>query len=1043
MSAEHECPVCGQPVEGSCRRCLVDGLFLEETEHFDLPEELGGFRLMERIGRGASGEVWKAFQPGPDREVAVKVFLDPLLGGSADRSRFHAEAQALGKLDDPGIVPVYATGEDEGFLFIASRWMSGGTLAERKFPGPGRSNWREVARLMAIIARAVAHAHGLGLVHRDIKPANVLLDDAGNPYLADFGIAEPVGLEVGRSTSGTPAYMAPEQARGEVVTTAADIFSLGAMMHELLTGAPPVRTEDSVELALDGVDRDLAAICRRCLSVALEQRYASAMALADDLECWLRGEPVAAREISTGERLWKWSRRRPALAGLSLLVALSALGLAGTFVVGSEALRRERNEAVKQSDLAREQERLAQETAAAAREQAYAADIYLASRALEDGQLGVARQMLERHAVSTEAPDLRSFEWHAYRSLCEGEEVDRFSGHDSVVSAVAFSPCGKWLASTGWNGSLFVRDVLSREIILQLPNDRTPPKGAAEIPLMTKVLTRSPELRSMVLSAQLNVDEYRMRGRPSRLGELTAVAWSPDGKLLVTAGAGSYVRLWSFPEAQLVGALPLQHGLRIGFSDDGRDLVTLNGPNGRLQLVVHEVDGLEPKHRIDGVGPTFCLHGEELVYQDAEDKRIHSIKMGTFEPVASWTASELMKDLVFSSDGSRIHGVGVDSGVEWQWTSDGESLPGPDEPMRGVSKVMAVVGDELALAGTGQMIGIRPSASSSSFRSLRGHEDEIMDLVASPDRRWLASGSKDRTVRLWRVDSSPDEQGVWKAGLPPLKAHSPDRTAWLSETEDGRVFLGKTSDFQVQLGAEEKCRALCFGGQGSWAVTWRDKSEGIWLDRWSVADGRRLVSILLEPEAAPPRVVAAGGDCVWVTGKDSKVEVFDLREGALVGELPETGGGILRLVVAPSGRRVAAVYWPRMVQVGTLGEAWSERMELTAGILGPLAFSPDGELLASGNNENRVAVHDVRSGEALRVLQGHREALVALAFSPDGRSLVSSSLDRTVRLWHVPTWRDLGVFDRGSIVNYLGFAPDSKGLLMGATERRPRRVPAD
>ena len=349
MNAPAQCPTCRAPlgleaVEGLCPACLLRRA-LE-------PPEPEGYERGEELGRGGMGVVYKARQGS--RTVALKMIRAAELAGEAERARFQVEIEAASKLDHPNIVPILHVGEAEGRPFFTMKLLEGGTLEDhlerlRREP-------KQAAELLAKVARAVHHAHERGILHRDLKPANVLLDTEGRPYVADFGMARLLDGRTsvtGSAVLGTPSYMAPEQATGDArrITKAVDVYSLGAILYELLTGEPPfdgkspsdvllrvMQDEPRRPSALDPkVPRDLETVALKCLEKDPARRYPTAEALADDLERFVRGEPVLARRAGAASRLWSAALRHPLWAATIAGVALMLVGIAAAAVSVAQA----------------------------------------------------------------------------------------------------------------------------------------------------------------------------------------------------------------------------------------------------------------------------------------------------------------------------------------------------------------------------------------------------------------------------------------------------------------------------------------------------------------------------------------------------------------------------------------------------------------------------------------------------------------------------------------------------------------------------------
>ena len=379
------CPRCGAQIppdapEGGCPGCLLENALgaiasesvagIDDALHVDQPAraarskerlarmlgELGDYELLEEVGRGGQGVVFRAHQKSLNRTVALKVISLGQWASKAHVKRFRREAEAAASLDHPCIVPIYEVGERDGQCYFSMKFVEGGQLDE--VVGRAPISIRQAAELIAKVARTVHYAHEHGILHRDIKPGNILLDQKGEPNLTDFGLARLIETESTMTRTmevlGTPSYMAPEQAVGNnaALSSVTDIYGLGAVLYQLLTGQPPFAggtTYETIKLLLDTeprqprllnpkIDRDLSTICLKCLEKDSKRRYSSALALAEDLERWLKHEPIVARHTGVFARGGKWVRRNPTSALLvACIVALAAA--AGWIVWKSELIR--------------------------------------------------------------------------------------------------------------------------------------------------------------------------------------------------------------------------------------------------------------------------------------------------------------------------------------------------------------------------------------------------------------------------------------------------------------------------------------------------------------------------------------------------------------------------------------------------------------------------------------------------------------------------------------------------------------------------------
>src|SRR6266508_749734 len=335
--------------EASAKAETLDDL-LGELDVCDADWRIGNYQVLEEVGRGGMGVIYRARQRHSRRIVALKRILSYHADSQETLARFRREAQAAASLDHPNILPIYEVSEcDDGLPFFSMKFAGGGSLLDA---APAlRGEPRRSVALMAKVARAVQYAHGQGILHRDLKPGNVLLDGRGEPLVSDFGLAKWLDttshLTQTLTIFGTPGYIAPEQVNGSAgkLGPTSDVYSLGAILFDLLTGRPPFLGEHALKVIqqasekpapklrtlVPGLDRDLETICAKCLEREPSARYRSAGDLAEDLERWLEGQPIAARPLSPPAQIWRWTRRNPVVAGMAAL--LMALGLAAGAVM--------------------------------------------------------------------------------------------------------------------------------------------------------------------------------------------------------------------------------------------------------------------------------------------------------------------------------------------------------------------------------------------------------------------------------------------------------------------------------------------------------------------------------------------------------------------------------------------------------------------------------------------------------------------------------------------------------------------------------------
>ncbi len=443
------------------------------------------------------GMVYEAWDTQLGRRVALKMLRQVFFATEVERLRFQNEAELASRLDHPNIVPIHEVGVHEGQPYFTMKVIDGVSLAQRL--AAGAISPRQAAALMLKIARAVQHAHQRGIIHRDLKPGNVLLDEQGEPWLTDFGVAKWLdadsGLTLTRSLIGTPDYMSPEQAAGRSgeISTAADVWALGVMLYQMFTGRLPFPGESHPEIlrhvaerepptprtVIPRLDRDLDTLCLRCLEKDPARRLASAGELADELKRWLDGQPILARRITVRERIGKWTRRHPYRA--------AALGLFALVVFGGGAA------ITWQWRRATANEGRALASAAAERRISYSATLAQALAAREHHDFGQARRLLNGIA-----PELRAFDWRLLHSLCRGDDRASWqfgNAPGTEPQCLTLLPDRNRLAILSADGRLHLRDLNGNET--EPPRELPPlPTGAGEV-RHYRGLTFSPDGRRL------------------------------------------------------------------------------------------------------------------------------------------------------------------------------------------------------------------------------------------------------------------------------------------------------------------------------------------------------------------------------------------------------------------------------------------------------------------------------------------------------------------------------------------------------------------
>jgi serine/threonine protein kinase len=717
------------------------------------PRRIDNYELLGEIGRGGMGVVYKARQIALNRVVALKMILAGVDAGPQERARFRAEAEAAARLQHPNIVQIHEVNAQEGRPFLSLEYVEGANLAELLTGAP----WPAVesARLIETLARAMHYAHQQGVVHRDLKPANVLLqiadcrlqiesgataDDksaicilqSAIPKITDFGLARrlptadtdaPTGPTRSGAIVGTPAYMAPEQATGtsREVGPAADIYALGVMLYELLTGRPPfqgvsvletleqVRTCEPLPPSklLPTIPRDIDTICLKCLQKTPERRYPSAAALADDLGRFLRGEPVRARPTPTWEKTLKWAKRRPAVAALlSALVVLTLLGLTSVTVLWRQTeaaltlVQKERDE--KDGALASKL-------------------IALAQRDWLANDLDAARANLDECP-----PTHRGGEWRYLYRVCHAQQlVFGDAKTQTDVHSVAWSPDGRRVASKHLKGIATVWDLETGQKRHSLESDSAKYLNLAIDSNGRLVIVR---WAAIPIQQQWTYEITSWEVETGRQVSAYTVGLPASGNVLLS-----------------------RNGRRIAHHRLGKlSLIDIPGQPFETTLQLKPNLGITRQHGLSDDGRMYAVWS-------LTKKEVHVWDTATEEMVGPVLSADPVNFLTFSPDGRLLAVCGAErehnSGVlkVWDYRAGKEIIALRNHPSAVTCAAFSPDGRRLATGSADKSLKIWDLEAAREQCTLRGHLAGVVSVAFSPDGTRLASGGKDGTVRIWDV----------------------------------------------------------------------------------------------------------------------------------------------------------------------------------------------------------------------------------------------------------------------------------------------------
>ncbi len=1075
-----------------------------------LPERVfaGRFKLRQKLGEGGMGEVWVADQAEPvQRRVAIKV-VRPGLDSERMLARFDQERQALALMDHPNIAKVLDAGEAEGRPYFVMELIKGVPITD--YCDRAKLSPRDRLALFVPVCEAVQHAHQKGVVHRDLKPSNILValyDGRPVPKVIDFGIAKATGprltdrsiyTEVG-ALVGTLEYMAPEQAElnNLDIDTRADVYALGAILYELLTGSVPFSRQDlqaagflemlrvirevepprpSTKLSKSGTLPSVADVRRtdpqklvslmrgeldwiilKCLEKDRGRRYQAASGLARDLERYLADEPVEACPPTASYRMRKFARkyRTPlAVAGAFVLLlitgatvsawqAIRATSAEQTARSSEQAARLSEQVAQKRKDEADEAKQLAEQRrddlAAvndSLRRANYVADMNLARVAWDENNLSRAHELLEKHRLRPGGTDLRGFEWHYLRRLLQSELLT-VKAHAGVVLAVAFTPDGKRLVTSGSSRPWY--NVAGQRL----------PDGVKFWDAVTGQPLRFP-LNGPVDKVEVAVP-------------------SPDGThLAATRGSGNpTVLVWDLATGGMITleGLPTLTPIHEAFSPDGKRLACTYRPaddapiKDSSSIRIWDLATRQAVVTIDRLPylmgrPSFSPDGGLLA---APDYRLGLVKVwdvATRSEAFTCDFSEggFLWGAAFSPDGKRLAACAnkgiriwdVDSrATQATWSSDSKAARGlafsPD-------------GNRLATGSIEGLVELWDTETGQKVQVFKGHFGTVYLLAFSPDSTRLATGGADGTVRVWDVASRRDTVSAPKDGqsyseLPEL---SPDGQALLTDYGSGvrrRLRFWDTTTGQPRCGPIELPQAVV---SQAWTADGRHlyvADAGKTMRVVDVATGEVVRTFPIDAEISH-FCIALSADERWCAhcGPGGTIQVREARTGGLFRTIRDLDGYPVVLAFSPDGSRVLGVDRVGGLKIWDIAAGREVAATTLTGVGVHVArFSADGTRLAVAGAipplaTGEVRILDAETAREVWSLKGHAITVLDVAFSPDGRRLATASGgDGTVRLWDLTAGQEILKLVDSVGVDSVRFGSDGRRLV-GATHDRRIRV---
>jgi eukaryotic-like serine/threonine-protein kinase len=1071
---------------------------------------LGDFRMVRELGRGGMGIVYEAVQISLGRRVALKVLQGSVALNPKRLQRFQVEAQAAAGLRHPHIVPVFATGSEDGIAYYAMQYIEcrdlgriindlkrdGSTItdgADVRSIGPRKplfdqasSFERDVARLARQAALALEHAHANDVLHRDVKPSNLLIDDKGHLWITDFGLARiRGGLDLTQTDEalGTPRYMSPEQALGRhaPLDGRTDVYSLGATLYEFLTLSTPFPGDDLLDLLRRITDEepvaprkinpripvDLETIVLKAMAKVPADRYATAALLADDLGRFLEDRPIRARRPSLVDRAGKWMRRhRKLMAGAAATLIVVAVSLAAAGFQYTVWLRRhgmeletEVTRANRNADLANRNRRLKDRAL-------HAAQLRLASQAIENGQLERAQDILHDQQKSPGEDDPRDFAWRVLWERAT-RQIAPLYGHERNVRALAASPDGKALASGDEVGTIRLWDLQTGGPALELKGHVLAISRlvfSADGSLLASAADTDGHSCGEVFlwEAASGRELARIDGLENCLVAVPAFVRNEPALRLVVTLSESIAALEREPWVREIRTYELAHGpsrlvLRSRsraedhtcLTDAGQIVTFKSAPladQDRFRSLDAEAGQFEWAFDSARFGPSVlaaAAPGGRVVAAVLGNNTVSCRESTTGRELFRYTSESPVRALALSPDGRNLIAACESGVVELRSLATGRriALSISDVPRINANLKLAFSPDGTRLATTGWAMpgGATPVTvwdveTGKRLKQYPGHRDRAADLLFAPDGRWLlvAAGP---TIRRWSLVGESDPE--------PLAGHTDE--AWsVAFAPDGLVLASGSDDDDPETiklwdpntgrllrgwhGGRGTTASLAFSPDGrTLATAHLTREDNVRL--WDVATGKLVATLKGHTAAARTLAFHPLGKRLVSAGSDRSIRIWDVEERSAKGALHGHEGRVQQVVFAPDGTQLASAASDGTVRLWDFASGRTMRTLTGPEKFTSVVFSPDGRTLAGADEDGTIALWDPATAAERRLLHDEVRVLRALAFSPDGRILAAAGETGPIRLWDVLTAQELYALPAiHGYVHALAFAPNGSSL---------------